>query len=67
MLIDNFEQQFVNCVLNVQNMQKSAQNQIVLIPQKMSSSKFSVVSLFLNMLYGKKRKPRNNGNRQKAF
>ena len=28
MLIDNFEQHFVNCVLNVQNTQKSAQNQI---------------------------------------
>ena len=25
MLIDNFEQHFVNCVLNVQNTQKSAQ------------------------------------------
>ena len=28
MLIDNFEQHFVNCVLNVQNTQKSAQKQI---------------------------------------
>ena len=28
MLIDNFEQLFVNCVLNIQNAYKSAQNQI---------------------------------------
>ena len=28
MLIDNFEQPFVNCVLNGQNAWKSAQNQI---------------------------------------
>ena len=28
MLINNFEQRFVNCVLNLQNVKKSAQNQI---------------------------------------
>ena len=33
----------------------------------MSLQKFSVVSGFLNMLYGKKRKPRISGNQQKAF
>ena len=29
--------------------------------------KFSVDSAFSNMLYSKKRKPRNAGNQQKAF
>ena len=33
----------------------------------MSLWKFSVVSGFSNMLYGKKRKPGNAGNQQKAF
>ena len=33
----------------------------------MSLWKFSVVSEFLNMLYGKKQKPGNTGNQQKAF
>ena len=32
----------------------------------MSLCKFSVDSGFSNMLYGKKQKPRNAGNRQKA-
>ena len=62
MLIENFEQHFVNCILNVQNAQKSAQNQIVFIPRKMSLRQFSVVFGFSNMLYGKKRKPGYTGN-----
>ena len=33
----------------------------------MSLWKFSVVSVFSNMLYGKKREPGNAGNQQKAF
>ena len=33
----------------------------------MSLSKFSVVSAFLNMLNGKKRKLGNSGNQQKKF
>ena len=40
---------------------------IVLIPRNISLSKFSVVSVFSNMHYGKKQKPGNAGNRQKAF
>ena len=40
---------------------------IVLIPRKMSLSRFSVFSEFSNMLYGKKRKHGNAENKQKAF
>ena len=37
MLIDNFEQHFKTCVLNAENAQKSAENQIKgLIPRKIS-------------------------------
>ena len=35
--------------------------------QKVIKIKFSVDSAFLNMLYGKKQKPGNAGNQQKAF
>ena len=35
--------------------------------QKVVRIKFSVDSAFSNMLYGKKRKPGNAGNQQKAF
>ena len=35
--------------------------------QKVVKIKFSVDFAFSNMLYGKKRKPRNAGNQQKAF
>ena len=42
MLIDNFEQHFVNCVLNVQNALKSAQNQI----NSLSTSKNELIKIF---------------------
>ena len=42
MLIDNFEQHFVNCVLNVQNKYKSAQNQI----NSLSASKNKLMEIF---------------------
>ena len=42
MLIDNFEQHFVNFVLKVQNVQKSAQNQI----NRLSSSKNVLMKIF---------------------
>ena len=35
--------------------------------QKVVRRKFSVDSAFFTMLYGKKRKPGNTGNQQKAF
>ena len=35
--------------------------------QKVERMKFSVDSAFSNMLYGKKQKPENAGNQQKAF
>ena len=35
--------------------------------QKVVRIKFSVDSVFSNMLYGKKRKPGNAANQQKAF
>ena len=79
---DNFEQHFGNCVLNVQNAQKSAQNQI----NSLSYSRNELIKIFRgfhvfkyalwrkneNMLYGKKlygkkRKPGNTGNQKKAF
>ena len=63
MLIDNFEQHFKSCTLNAQNAQKNAGNQIYsLNTSKMSLSKFSVLSVFSNMHYGKTRKPGNAGN-----
>ena len=58
MLIDNFEQHFVNCVLNVQNALKSAQNQINCFnTSKNELVKIFCVSRFSNMLYGEKQKP----------
>ena len=67
MLIDNLEQHFESCALNAQNAWKSAGNQIVLIPRKMSLSKFPVVSVFSNMLFSKIRKPGNARSYQKAL
>ena len=37
------------------------------LTSKSSKNKFSVDSAFSNMPYGKKRKPGNAGNQQKAF
>ena len=66
--VDNFEQYFESYVLNKQNSFKGALNKVNgLITSKIKLSKLSVVSVFSNMLYGKKRKPRNAGNQQKAF
>ena len=64
--VDNFEQHFESCALNTQNIFKRTLNKVNgLIRIKLS--KFSVLSAFSNMLYGKKRKPGNAGNQQKAF
>ena len=68
MLIDNFEQYFESCVLNTQNPFKGALiRSMVLSLRKIKLSKLSVVSVFSNMLCGKKQKPRNAENQQKAF
>ena len=69
MLNDNFEQQFQSCVLNAQNNYKSAQNQINSLnaSRKMKLREFSVIFGFSNMLCGKKQKPGNAGNQQKAL
>ena len=61
MLIDNFEQHFESYILNAQNASKVLKVR-AFIPLKMSFWKFSVVSVFSNMLYDKKRKPGNAGN-----
>ena len=54
MLIDNLEQHFESCALNAQNAWKSAGNQInSLNTSKNELIKFSVVSVFSNMLYSK--------------
>ena len=69
MLIDNFGQQFEKYAQNTRNAWKSAQNQInslSTVPTEMTLWRFSVVSGFSNMLYGKKRKPGNAGNQQSS-
>ena len=54
--------------MNIQNNLKLLQIiPKVLTPLKINRLKFSVVSGFSNLLYGKKRKPQNAGNQQKAF
>ena len=66
--MDKFEQYFDSYVLNRQNFFKGALiRSMILSLQKIKLSKLSMVSVFSNMLYGKKRKPRNAGNHQKAF
>ena len=66
--VDNFEQHFESCFLNTKNPFKRALNKIsCLITPKNEVTKFSVVPGFSNMLYGKKQKPGNAGNQQKAF
>ena len=60
--VDNFEQRFESCVLNTQKPFKRALNQVNgLITSKIKLPKFSVVSVFSNKLYGKKRRPENVG------
>ena len=46
MLIDNFEQYFKNCVLNAQNAQKSAENQI----NRLNTSKNEPMKMFRGFL-----------------
>ena len=67
MLIDNFEQHFERCVVNAQNLFKSARNHInSLSSSKNVLMKFFRDSGFSNRLHGKKRKPGNAGISQKA-
>ena len=66
--VDNFEQHFESCVLNTQNPLKRALNKVNgLNTSKNELMKFSVVSVFSNMLYGKIGKPGKAKNTQKAF
>ena len=63
MLIDKFQQHFEIYIFNAQMPSKVLKvRQLAVRPLKMSFWKFSVVSGFSNMLYDKKRKPRNVGN-----
>ena len=68
MLIDNFEQHFVNFVLKVQNAQRSAQNQI----NSLNTLKNELVKMFRGFqvfehALWQKMKTGNAGNQQKAF
>ena len=52
--LTKFKETLINCLEKISR-------------QKAVRIKFSVDSAFSNMLYGKKRKPGNAGNQQKAF
>ena len=54
--------------MNIQNNLKIFEiTSKVLTPLKINRLKLSLVSVFLNRLYGEERKPGNDGNQQKAF